>query len=89
MQKTTPKKVLVVEDNFMNKILISNGYFPIIVYKDNKLSYFNALEKLGYVIYALNACQCGYPEWAYVLKQHHSELLKYCKKFCSCWLRRV
>jgi Fic family protein len=29
----------------MNKILISNGYYPIIVYKDNKVSYFNAIEK--------------------------------------------
>ena len=29
----------------MNKILISNKYSPIIVYKDNKTSYFNALEK--------------------------------------------
>jgi Fic family protein len=29
----------------MNKILISNGYSPIIVYKDNKISYFNSLEK--------------------------------------------
>jgi Fic family protein len=29
----------------MNKILMSAGYSPIIVYKDNKLSYFNALEK--------------------------------------------
>ncbi len=28
----------------MNKILISSGYLPIIVYKDNKLAYFNALE---------------------------------------------
>jgi len=31
----------------MNKILMSNGYAPIIVYKDNKASYFNALEKAG------------------------------------------
>jgi len=29
----------------MNKILMSAGYFPIIVYKSNKASYFNALEK--------------------------------------------
>ncbi len=29
----------------MNKILISSGYQPIIVYKDNKQSYFNALTK--------------------------------------------
>ena len=29
----------------MNKILISNGYSPIIVYKDNKTAYFNAIEK--------------------------------------------
>jgi len=29
----------------MNKILMSNGYFPIIVYKDNKAAYFNSLEK--------------------------------------------
>ena len=29
----------------MNKILMSNGYPPIIVYKDNKSTYFNALEK--------------------------------------------
>jgi len=29
----------------MNKILMSAGYSPIIVYKDNKLSYFNAIEK--------------------------------------------
>lgn len=29
----------------MNKILISTGYSPIIVYKDNKLAYFNVLEK--------------------------------------------
>jgi len=29
----------------MNKILISKGYFPLIVYKTNKLSYFNALDK--------------------------------------------
>ncbi|KHO54937.1 MAG: filamentation induced by cAMP protein Fic [archaeon GW2011_AR19] len=29
----------------MNKILISKGYSPIIVYKENKASYFNALEK--------------------------------------------
>jgi len=29
----------------MNKILISAGYLPIIVYKENKTSYFNALEK--------------------------------------------
>lgn len=31
----------------MNKILMSNGYAPIIVYKDKKTSYFNALEKAG------------------------------------------
>ncbi len=30
----------------MNKILMSSGYFPIIVYKSNKLAYFNALEKV-------------------------------------------
>lgn len=29
----------------MNKILISAGYSPIIVYKVNKIAYFNALEK--------------------------------------------
>ena len=29
----------------MNKILMSNGYSPIIVYKDNKRSYFNAIER--------------------------------------------
>jgi Fic family protein len=29
----------------MNKILMSNGYSPIIVYKDNKMAYFNSLEK--------------------------------------------
>ncbi len=29
----------------MNKILISNGYPPLIVYKENKHAYFNALEK--------------------------------------------
>ncbi len=29
----------------MNKILMSSGYPPIIVYKSNKISYFNALEK--------------------------------------------
>lgn len=29
----------------MNKILISNGYQPIIVYKENKESYFNSLAK--------------------------------------------
>ncbi len=29
----------------MNKILISSGYQPVIVYKDNKQAYFNALAK--------------------------------------------
>lgn len=29
----------------MNKILISGGYFPIVVYKENKESYFNSLAK--------------------------------------------
>ncbi len=29
----------------MNKILMSAGYSPIIIYKDNKTAYFNALEK--------------------------------------------
>lgn len=29
----------------MNKILMSAGYSPMIVYKDNKISYFNALER--------------------------------------------
>lgn len=29
----------------MNKILMSAGYSPIIVYKENKLAYFNALEQ--------------------------------------------
>lgn len=29
----------------MNKILMSAGYTPIVVYKDNKIAYFNALEK--------------------------------------------
>ncbi len=29
----------------MNKILMANNYQPIIVYKDNKLAYFNAIEK--------------------------------------------
>ena len=29
----------------MNKILMSAGYLPVIVYKDNKSAYFNALEK--------------------------------------------
>jgi Fic family protein len=29
----------------MNKILISGGYFPVIVFKENKLSYFNAIKK--------------------------------------------
>jgi len=32
----------------MNKILISNSYPPIIVYKDNKISYFNSIEKSKY-----------------------------------------
>lgn len=31
----------------MNKILMTNGYSPIIVYKYNKLAYFNSLEKSG------------------------------------------
>ena len=29
----------------MNKILMVTGYSPIIIYKDNKIAYFNALEK--------------------------------------------
>ncbi|MDA3836989.1 MAG: Fic family protein [Nanoarchaeota archaeon] len=29
----------------MNKILMSGGYSPVVVYKENKLSYFNALSK--------------------------------------------
>ncbi|MBI2003846.1 Fic family protein [Candidatus Pacearchaeota archaeon] len=29
----------------MNKILLNSGYFPVIVYKSNKQSYFNAMEK--------------------------------------------
>lgn len=29
----------------MNKILMNNGYSPIIVYKDNKITYFNSLDK--------------------------------------------
>ena len=29
----------------MNKILMANNYQPIIVYKENKLAYFNAIEK--------------------------------------------
>ena len=29
----------------MNKILMSNSYSPIIIYKENKLAYFNAIEK--------------------------------------------
>ncbi len=29
----------------MNKLLMSTGYLPVIIYKDNKLAYFNALEK--------------------------------------------
>lgn len=29
----------------MNKILMANNYQPIIVYKDNKMAYFNAIEK--------------------------------------------
>jgi Fic family protein len=29
----------------MNRILMSGGYSPIIVYKENKLAYFNALER--------------------------------------------
>jgi Fic family protein len=29
----------------MNKILMSAGYYPIIVYKENKLAYFNAFEQ--------------------------------------------
>jgi len=29
----------------MNKVLMSAGYSPVIVYKENKASYFNALEK--------------------------------------------
>lgn len=29
----------------LNKILIQNGYPPMIVYKENKISYFNAIEK--------------------------------------------
>jgi Fic family protein len=32
----------------MNKILISNRYPPIIVYKDNKQAYFNSIEKSKY-----------------------------------------
>lgn len=31
----------------MNKILMNGGYSPIIIYKENKLAYFNALEKAG------------------------------------------
>jgi len=31
----------------MNKILMSAGYSPIIVYKDNKQAYFNSIEKAG------------------------------------------
>lgn len=29
----------------MNKILMSNGYFPIIIYKDNAKAYFNAISQ--------------------------------------------
>ena len=29
----------------MNKILISSGYFPMIVFSDNKQAYFHALTK--------------------------------------------
>jgi Fic family protein len=29
----------------MNRILIHGGYFPIVVFKENKLSYFNSLNK--------------------------------------------
>ena len=29
----------------MNKIMISNGYSPIIIYKENRLAYFNSIEK--------------------------------------------
>jgi hypothetical protein len=29
----------------MNKILMSNRYFPIIVYSDNSTAYYNALTK--------------------------------------------
>ena len=29
----------------MNKILISGGYFPVIVFNENKLSYFNSIQK--------------------------------------------
>ena len=28
----------------MNKILLQNGMFPMIVFKENKLSYFNAIS---------------------------------------------
>ena len=31
----------------MDKILMSAGYYPIIVYKENKLAYFNELEQAG------------------------------------------
>lgn len=29
----------------MNKILLSGGYYPVIVYKTNKIAYFNSIEK--------------------------------------------
>jgi hypothetical protein len=31
----------------MNKILMNAGYYPVIVYKENKRAYFNSLEKMS------------------------------------------
>jgi len=55
----------------MNKILMSRGYSPIIVYKENKTAYFNALERaldkksIGYYQYMLGQADKSYD---YLLK---------------------
>ncbi|MEK6917815.1 MAG: Fic family protein [Nanoarchaeota archaeon] len=60
----------------MNKILMSAGYYPMVVYKENKLAYFNTLEQ------AINRRSKGY--YQFMLEQadkSYDYILKVLQKY--------
>lgn len=59
----------------MNKILMDQKYFPIIIYKENRLKYFNSIEK------AINGDKRKYYHFLLTqMEKTYNEIKEYCEK---------
>jgi hypothetical protein len=61
----------------MNKILMTNGYFPIVIYSDNSNPYYNAItkgqtsrNKRGYYHFMLEQAEKTYREFLTVVRSY-------------------